>query len=177
MSKHLTKFEQYLRMETMSVNLFVWLGVVAGFLLPYSPIPLLPLYVLPAVAWYSSTKGSLLCQHSKQALAFSVLFTFICPLVAYGGLLLTISQWGGQEAIATHALALLVTGEIQPIRLALATVYAFDLTTNLLLTVEAVAYVLALAQVALLFMALTWPLMNVVHAYKQRAPSYPFFPK
>jgi hypothetical protein len=177
MSEHLSEFEQNLYTGSMSVNLFVWLGVVVGFLLPHSLIPLLPLYVLPAVAWCSSEKGSLLCQHSRQALVFSVLFTFIYPLVAYGGLLITISQWGGQEAIATQAMTLLVSGEIQPIRLALATVYAFDLTTNLLLTVEVVAYVLALAQVALLFMALTWPLVNVVHAYKQRALCYPLFPK
>ena len=177
MSEQLSEFEQYLRMESMSINLFVWLGVVAGFLLPYSVIPLLLLYALPAVGWYTSTKGSLLWQHSKQALAFSVLFTFIYPLVAYGGLLLTIEQWGGQEAIVERALALLVTGEIEPIRLALATAYVFDQTTDLLLTAQAVAYVLALAQVALLLMALVWPLVNAVYAYKQRPPHYPLFPK
>jgi len=177
MSEHLTKFEQYLRMESMGVNLSVWFGVVVGFFLPYSPIPLLPLYVLPAVAWYGSTKGSLLWEHSRQALIFSVLFTFIYPLVAYESLLFTIAQWGGHEAIAERSVALLVAGEYELIRLALTTAYAFDLTTALLLTVEVVAYALALAQVALLLMALTWPLVNVVYAYKQRAPNYPLFPK
>jgi hypothetical protein len=177
MSKHLTKFEQYLRMETMSVNLFVWLGVVAGFLLPYSLIPLLPLYVLPAGAWYTSTKGSLLWQHSKQALVFSVLFAFIYPLVAYGGLLLTIAGWGGQEAIAERFVALFVAGEQNPIRLAFTAAYMFDQTSDVLLTVQAVAYVFALAQVALLLIALIWPLVNVFYAYKQRPPHYPLFPK
>ena len=177
MSDHLTKFQQYLRLESMGVNLSVWFGAVVGFLLPYSLIPLLPLYVLPAVAWYISTKDSLLRQHSKQALIFSVLYTAVYPFIAYCGLLATIAQWGGQEAIAGQAMTLWLVGEQGPIRLAFTAAYMLDQKNDSLLTVEAIAYMLALAQIAFLLMVLSWPLVNAVYAYKQKPPHYPLFPK
>ena len=177
MAEHLTKFEQYLRMESMGVNLSVWLGVMVGFLLPYSMIPLLPLYVIPAVAWYTSTKGSTLEQHSRQALVFSVLFTLVYPLIAYGSLLFIIAEPGGQADIAERTMALWAAGEQNPVVLAFTAASAFDATSSLLLTVEVVVYLLALAQVVLLLMALSWPLVNAVYAYTLRSPNYPLFPK
>jgi hypothetical protein len=164
------------RMGSIGVNLSVWFGVVLAFLLPHSFIPLFPLYVLPALALYYSTKGSLLRQHSKQALIFSLLFTLVYPLIAYYGLMFTIAELGGQEAIAEQAMAQLVFGsEYSPARLAFAAAFALDQTSSHFLTVDAGAYALALMQVALLLQAFSQTLVNARRAFKQEPPHYSMF--